>query len=307
MRIAVIGRTHWLLDAAEALAAAGAEIALVATASAPPEYRAGADDFVALADRLGAPFYRDLNLNGAEGLRLLRGADAQLAVSINWPSLIDQAAISAFPRGILNAHAGDLPRYRGNACPNWAILNAEPHVGCCIHAMDPHGVDAGPVYVRRRMPLSDQTYIADIYDWLDSQIPQMFVAAVAGAENSAYLPEAQTGRPLRTHPRRPEDGLIDWTVSADAVSRLIRASSRPFAGAFAYVDGGARVTVWRASPAVLDYDLVAVPGQICGRGPSGGVMVACGEGALEIEEAELEGGGALFAANTRRLTTVRRV
>lgn len=305
LRIAILGRTHWLIEAAERLCGAGHEITLVATAPAEATYRAAPEDFRAIAARAGAAFLDGADINAASTLAVLREARADIAVSVNWPQLIRADACAAFPLGILNAHAGDLPRYRGNACPNWAILNGETHLGLCVHAMDPDAVDAGPIFARDRLALTDETYITDVYAWLDDAVPALFVEAVNHAADTTFTPEDQAlspVRPLRSHPRRPEDGLIDWSASAEAICRLVRASSRPFAGAFTRLEAARRVTVWRARPAQLDYDLLAVPGQILGRGPGGGVLVACGVGAIEIEEAQLDDGSALPAANRYRFT-----
>lgn len=307
MRLAVIGRTPWLLDAARRLRAVGHNIVLVATAPAAPEYAVGEKDFETFARDCGAPFWSGRNLNAPEVVAEMAGVGATVAVSVNWPSLIRSDAVAAFPKGILNAHAGDLPRYRGNACPNWAILNGEAHVGACIHAMDPYAVDAGPIYVRRHLPLTEETYIADVYCWLDESVPAMFEGAIELVSDPGFTPEDQAlspVRPLRSHPRRPEDGRIDWSEPADRIARLVRASSRPFAGAFTWLEGEVHLTVWRARAVVLDHDLAAVPGQIMGRGPEGGVLVACGRDALEIEEADREDGAALPAANRFRLTSV---
>ena len=62
------------------------------------------------------------NVNGSEFVDAVKKARADIAVSINWPTLIRGKALAAFSYGILNAHTGDLPRYRGNACANWAII-----------------------------------------------------------------------------------------------------------------------------------------------------------------------------------------
>src|SRR5947208_2681477 len=121
MRVAVLGRTHFLLDVARRLHSRNHEIVLVATAPASPEYSARERDFEELAVDNGAPFHFSPDIN-SEGFRVaLIEARPAVAVSINWPTLIGAKTCAAVPLGILNGHAGDLPRYRGNACPNWAI------------------------------------------------------------------------------------------------------------------------------------------------------------------------------------------
>ena len=265
----MLGRTHWLLDSARRLHAAGHEVALVATAAAAPEYRATAEDFRAFAEDVGADFALDET----------PPTDAELAVSVNWPRLLTREQIASFPRGVVNAHAGDLPRYRGNAAPNWAIINGEDHVGLTLHFMD-EALDSGPVLAKRRMPLGARTTIGDVYAWLDHTIPDMFVEVVAGLEARTLDPTPQDeSRALRVPPRRPEDSELDWTRPAVELDRLVRASSQPFAGAFGTLDGR-RVTVWRARVESGSGE----PGDVVRRADD--VAVATGDGLLVLEEFE---------------------
>ncbi len=300
----MLGRTHWLLDAGKALADAGHEIVLVATAAAAPEYFADAHDFEVAAASWSATFANGIDINSDAGIELLESCAADVAVSVNWPSLIKAGAIAACGRGIMNGHLGDLPKYRGNACPNWAIINGEDRIGLAIHFMDADEVDAGPVLYRRYMDIDESTYIMDVYEWLDSVNAATWCAAVDNLLDPQFDPQPQDVdgiRALRCHPRRPSDGLIDWEMSATDICRLVRASSRPFDGAFSYIEGKKKITIWRASPVELTYDILAVPGQVMSS-PQGGAMVSCGEGVLRLEEVEVAGDEALPASNRIRLT-----
>lgn len=309
MRVAVLGRTHWLFDSAEQIADRGHAIALVATAAAAPEYRVREADFAALASRHNAPFYDAPDVNDAGFIEALAASRAEVAISVNWPTLIRRSACATPRFGFLNAHAGDLPRYRGNACPNWAILHGEHHVGLCVHAMDPDALDAGPIYARDRFKLAPDIYIGDIYAWMDDAVPRLFAHAIENLLSPGFVPEEQSAsglEPLRSYPRRPEDGLIDWHTDAASVLRLVRASSHPFAGAFTYFEGQDRTVIWRACLAELDHEVLAVPGQILGRSAHGRPLVACQNGVIEIEESETASGRPLPSANRYRLTAPKR-
>ncbi len=302
MRIAILGRTHWLLSTARKLQTMGHDIVVVVTAPARPEYPAQEKDYAAFAESSGCPYYLSPDVNGSEFIRTLKELDVDLVVSINWPSLVRSKACSVPRHGILNSHGGDLPRYRGNACASWAILRGESKVGLCIHAMDPNEVDAGPIFARHYCAIGEDTYIGDILEWFDRAVPEAFVEAIGNLERTGFVPEDQTRsgvRPLRCHPRRPEDGAIDWTQSAIQVARLVRASSRPYDGAFASLEGEGRVTVWRARVVDPGMDFLAVPGQIMGRGERG-PLVSCGTGVLEIEESEAKDGSSLPSSNRHR-------
>lgn len=291
MRIALLGRTRWLVDAGEALRSAGHDIVVVATARDEPFYRCGPEDFAALAARSGADFLGVVSLADPAVRDRLASARADLAVSINWPVVVGADVIELFPRGVVNAHCGDLPRYRGNACPNWAILNGEERIGLCAHMMEAGALDAGPVLLRDYLPVADDTYIGDVYAWLDRRIPTIITDAISGLARGELTPAPQPADPslaLRCYPRRPEDGRIDWRQSVAAIHRLVRASSRPFAGAFATLEDGRRLTIWRARPFAHETPFCAVPGQVMLRA-QGDPVIACGSGALRLEEVEVEG------------------
>ncbi len=280
-----------MLDAARQLTEAGVPIGLVATARDESFYNCPAAAFETFAHEIGAPYLFAPKLNNDNGTRLLRDAGCDIAISVNWPTLIGANAIAAFPKGILNAHAGDLPRYRGNACPNWAILNGEPHVGLCIHLMEPGQVDSGPVVRRDRLAIDDATYITDVYAWLDQHVPTLLAEAAQLLLAGAGEPEPQPTGPslaLRCYPRRPEDARLDWRQSAAHLHKLVRASSTPFVGAFCLNESGRRVTVWRAEVFAHPGPFSAVPGQIMFI-DDGAPVVACGEGCLKLTSVEVAG------------------
>jgi UDP-4-amino-4-deoxy-L-arabinose formyltransferase/UDP-glucuronic acid dehydrogenase (UDP-4-keto-hexauronic acid decarboxylating) len=296
-----------LLDAAERLAGARHQIVLVATSRPAEFYDAGIGEFKELARRHGAPFFGDGDIASLDRVAAIEASRADLAVSVNWPRILQEPDIRRFRLGILNAHAGDLPRYRGNACPNWAILNGEPHVGLCVHFMEPGAVDTGPVLVRDKIALAEDTYIGDVYRWLSSAIPELFERAVSGLADGSLVPQPQPNDPaaaLRCYPRRPEDARIEWTWDALRVMRLVRASSRPFAGAYSTHESGVKVTVWRAETSQDPVPFCAVPGQILMLA-AGDPVIACGAGAIRLTEFEVEGAIGTDAARAFFVSSLR--
>ena len=286
MKVAVLGRTHLLLEAAELVRQRGHQIVLVGTCRSEPNYRAHPADFARFAAMADAPYFESHQFTEAV-INLIRTSGAEIAISTNWLSMIPQSVIDLFPRGILNGHTGDLPRYRGNACPNWAILAGESHIGTCVHLMTAN-LDAGDVILRNRLSLTDDTYIGDVYDWLDRCAPMMLADAVDGLATDRLRPEPQVGDILRVYPRRAEDGHIIWSQPAASIHRLIRASSRPFAGAFTTLEADTRFTIWRAKPLQPPTAFMAVPGQVLFAADEDPV-IATGQGALRLQEIEMPG------------------
>jgi UDP-4-amino-4-deoxy-L-arabinose formyltransferase/UDP-glucuronic acid dehydrogenase (UDP-4-keto-hexauronic acid decarboxylating) len=282
-----------LLDTAELLLQAGHRITLVATCRSSERHSAKEADFARLARTVGAEFLQGQDLNRPEIVDRLSAAGAEVGVSVDWVNLIGPAACAAFPYGILNAHGGDLPRYRGNSPVAWAILNGESVIGLTIHQMDPYQVDAGPVALKEHFPLSDRTRIREVFDFIEAAVPRMYREAVDRLAQGTLALSPQPSDPdqvLRCYPRLASDGLIDWTKSAVYLCRLVRATSEPFEGAFTHLRGD-RVTVWRARARGWATPSLAVPGQVVSRDTvSGEVAVATGEGVLVLGEIELSGG-----------------
>jgi UDP-4-amino-4-deoxy-L-arabinose formyltransferase/UDP-glucuronic acid dehydrogenase (UDP-4-keto-hexauronic acid decarboxylating) len=263
MKVAIIGRTEILYDTAVQLRAAGHEIVCILTAKEAPEYLRGAEDFRALAESWGVPFASSARIR--EQHDFLARARADVAVSINYLGVIPQEITALYPLGILNAHGGDLPRYRGNACQAWAIINGEDRIGLCIHRMIGDELDSGDILARAYLPIDINSTIGQAMDWIGRATPGLFIEALAQLQRDpGFVMERQPQDPalaLRCYPRRPEDGRIDWCRPAIDVLRLINASGKPYAGAFCDFEGQ-KLTIWRAALVEDGEVFCAVPGQI---------------------------------------------
>ncbi len=289
LRIAIVGRTEVLYDAALALKHEGHVIACVLTAKEAPEYSRTVEDFKLLAETWGVPFAQGVPID--RHAEFLLAARADIAVSMNYTGVIAQSVIDLFPLGVLNAHGGDLPRYRGNACQAWAILNGEARIGLCIHRMIGGEIDSGDIVARAYLPIDHTTKVTAAWEWMTRSVPELMVEAVARlAEDPQYVLERQSKNPddaLRCYPRRPEDGRIEWNRSALELLRLINASNRPYAGAFCDYEGQ-KLIVWDAALVEDGEVFCAVPGQVTSI-ETGSIEVACGAGKLRILEVQLEG------------------
>lgn len=302
MKIAIIGRTELLYDTALGLCDAGHQVTCILTAKEAPEYTRTAADFKELAEQWGIPFAQGPRI--FEHINFLRASAADIAVSINYTGVVPQEVIDIFPLGILNAHGGDLPRYRGNACQAWAILNGERRIGLCIHRMIGGELDSGDIIVRDYLPINENTKVTEVWHWMMRATPQLMLKAVAHVlANPDYVLERQSRDAkdaLRCYPRRPEDGKIDWGRSALEVLRLINASNKPYAGAFCEFEGE-RMIVWDAELLEDGEIFCAVQGQVTAIAP-GHVDVACGSGKIRIKQIEM-GGKLMLPSN--RISSIR--
>lgn len=285
MKLAVLGRTAWLYDAVTQLRERGHEIVAVATAPAAPEYRVTERDFESLAAELGCPF--SLGTDAMASASATAPADA--VISVNWLTRVPPQFLDRFEHGVLNGHPGALPRFRGNAAPNWAIIAGDPEIVATVHRMDP-GLDSGPILAQRSLRVSDTTYIGDVYAFLDDAFPSLFAEVVEGLEAGTLKARPQDpSHALRAYPRLPRDGELDWNHSADELARVVRASAEPFAGAYSWLDTE-RVTIWRAHHEPLQEPSLGTPGQVAEvRRQTGEVAVLTGKGLLVLEEVERNG------------------
>ena len=289
MKIAIIGRTEILYDTAIYLKEAGHDICCIITAKEAPEYTRTVEDFRRMAKLFNIPFASGPKI--IKDIDLLRDSDAEIGVSINYTGLIPQSVIDIFPLGLLNSHGGDLPRYRGNACQAWAILNAEKQIGLCIHKMIGDELDSGDIIERDYLKIDHNSKITQVLEWTHKRIPALMLSAVNKLSNdSSYFLEKQSRElkdALRCYPRTPDDGRIDWDKPAVDILRLINASNKPYSGAYCEFESE-KLIIWDAVLIEDGENFLAVPGQVTSI-MKGSIIVACGVGKLGLCSVEFDG------------------
>jgi methionyl-tRNA formyltransferase len=303
VKIGFIGRSELCMRTIDQAIKKGHECAFIITAKEAPEYQVGSNDFKSLAAQIECPFLHKPNVSAKNVLTLCDGELPVLVISVNYTGVISEEIVSLFSMGILNAHGGDLPRYRGNACQAWALINGEEEIGLCIHKMIGGELDSGDIIEREYFPTDINTKIGKVWAWMNDRIPNMFLSAVEKLEKeSSYVLEIQSKDPkdaLRCYPRRPEDGRIDWTKSAEDILRLINASGPPYSGAFTFLEE-AKVVIVDAQLVVDGEVFCAIPGQITHINHGGyRCIVSTGAGKLGIQDYLMEGSGILTSVRAR--------
>lgn len=289
MKVAIIGRTEILYETVELLLKHGYEIPLIITSKEAPEYTKTSKDFERLANKIGTKYIYTNKLD--EYKEEIKKTNCEIAVSLNYSSIISQSVIELFPLGVLNAHGGNLPRYRGNACQAWAILNGEDKIGLCIHSMIGGEVDSGNIIDREYLDIDINTKITKCWDWMSQRIPDMFLNSVKKLQkDSSYVLEIQSKDAkdaLRCYPRIPEDGRIDWNKSNIEILRLINASNKPYGGAYCFYEDK-KLIIWDAELSEDDENYLSVVGQVANIEKDGSIVVISGNGKLKIKEIEYD-------------------
>ena len=283
-----IGRSKLLYDSIIYLKNNGYIFKAIITDKAYGEYDIKEDDFEKLAEDISARFYLTNNLSLHNIKQLIINENIDLAISANWKYIFESSFLDLFRNGILNLHLGNLPNYKGNATVNWAIINGETYIYASILKMT-IDLDAGDIISKAKIEITENTYIGDILDKVKELAPILFEEAITKIrENPNYFLEAGIKRGLRCYPRLPEYSQINWMDSGENIHRLIRASSRPYSGAFTFLDNK-KIIIWRANIVRPENSFLAVPGHIVEIDKeSGSIFVACKDVFLEVTEIEVE-------------------
>jgi methionyl-tRNA formyltransferase len=296
MRVAILGRHQILYSTAETLLRDGRHsLACVITAPAPEEYLKREGDFEHLAKNANVPFLLKKKLD-ADAVEMLMRSEADVCLSVNWVSVIGGDVTGIFKHGILNAHFGDLPRYRGNAVANWALLNREKSIHLTVHFMDGGELDSGDILAQLEMPLDEQVTILDINLFAERNTPGLFLRALADLESGRALPKSQKAREaeaFRCYPRLPMDGKIDWNRSAVDLHALIRSLTKPYSGAYTFhrwKGSLRRLYIWESRVVSAHTGDLGVPGHVIKNDPeTGESWVYCGEGILAVKSCSYDG------------------
>lgn len=201
----------------------------------------------------------------------------------------------------INVHYGPLPRYRGRANVNWAILNHESEAAITIHRVEA-GLDSGNILFQRLIPIGQDATVTELYLELN-RIQRFELAGAVARRLAGYAGEAQQGPASYCCSRVPEDGEIEWTAPVRDVYALIRALAPPYPGAYTYFRLQ-RITVLKAVPVLNALEYVGrVPGRVCAiNAEPGTVDVLTGDGILRIYEVENANGARMQAAQLIRST-----
>lgn len=226
--------------------------------------------------------------NAPECLARVRACAPEFLFSFYYRRMLGAALLAAAPRGALNMHGSLLPRYRGRAPVNWAVVRGERETGASLHYMA-EKPDAGPVVGRERVPILPDDNAREVFDkvtvaaelLLDRLLPEL-VAGRAAREPQALAAGSYFGA------RRPEDGLIDWRRPAAEIHNLVRGVAPPYPGAFSHL-GGRTLTVLRSLPGAR---LAPAPSTPLLALDARGVYARCGDGvALRLLECRLDDTG----------------
>jgi methionyl-tRNA formyltransferase len=297
LRLIFMGTPDFSVPTLLELVAHGHEIAAVYTRAPKPGGRGmklQATPVEVEARRLGIPVLTPKTLKTSEALEEFRSHEADAAVVVAYGMILPQAILDAPKLGCYNLHASLLPRWRGAAPINRAIMADDAESGVMVMKMDV-GLDTGDVAMAERLAITDAMTASDLHDALAPLGADLMVRAMAALERGALQLTKQSEQGVTYAAKIDKaEARIDWNKPARAVLRHVHGLS-PFPGAWSEIAGGgdaARVKILRCEP-------------VKGAGTPGSVLddqltIACGEGAIRIIELQRAGKAPMKAADFLR-------
>ena len=293
LRIVFMGTPDFSVPTLSALAAAGHEIVAAYSQPPRPAGRRGLEltpsPVQREAERLGIPVRTPLSLKGEAEQQAFRALDADVAVVVAYGLLLPRAILEGTRLGCYNGHASLLPRWRGAAPIQRAIMAGDAETGMMVMKMD-EGLDTGPVALAEPVAIGENMTAGELHDRLMQVGARLMVEAMAKLEAGtlALTPQPEEGAVYARKIDKAET-RIDWTAPAAQVHDRIRGLS-PFPGAWCEFDAGGRAERLK----------LLRSRRVDGSGPPGVLLdqaftVACGEGAVQLVEVQRAGGKAVAA------------
>ena len=297
MKIVFFGSAHFAVVALEALIKSGHELVCVVT---QPDKKKGRHLHVAETDVKSTAVAAKLktfqpeNIKAKESVDFLKSLDADLFVIVAYGQIFSQELLDIPKIMPINIHASLLPRYRGAAPINWAIINAEKKAGVSIMYVSLK-MDSGPVILQKEIKIEENDTAVSLEEKLRNLGAELLMDALKliGSRNYCLL-EQDEEQVILAPKLKKEDGLIDWDEPAIDIHNQVR-GVLPWPGAFTCYRGK-MLKVFQSDVLPIFPNHRPVPGEVV-RADKYGIVVACGRGFLNLKELQLEAGKRMSAQN----------
>ncbi len=298
MKLIFMGTPDFAVPSLETVVDAGYEIAAVYTQPDKPKGRGlemTPPPVKKRALELGLTVRQPVSLKGEDVQREIAELQADCIVVVAYGKLLPKAVLECVPYGCVNVHSSLLPKYRGAAPINWAVINGEKYSGVTTMKLD-EGMDTGDILLQRETEIQPEENAGELHDRLSVMGAELLLETLAGLRENSITPTKQDDSKSSHAPMLDKTlCAVDWSMTAQQVHDKIRGLT-PWPVAVCMV-GGKRVKLHRARVWDMELGRQYECGEVVMTEP---LVVACGEGAVEIVEMQGEGGKRMSAADYLR-------
>lgn len=285
MKIIFMGTPDFAAASLERLIASEHEILGVVTQPDKPKGRKGEltpPPVKTIAVENGLKVYQPVKVREAEFVNIIRDYNPDVIVVIAFGQIIPENILSIPKYGCVNIHGSLLPKYRGAAPIQWAVLDGEKESGVTSMLMD-KGIDTGDMLIKKAIKLAEDETSGSLFDKLMALGAETLLETLEGLEKGRITPEKQGESPTDyAKMLTKEMGLIDFTRKAFELDCFVRGMN-PWPSAYTTLDGKT-LKIWRAKP-VAESGKAGSVLKLCKES----FVIGCGENALEVFEVQLEG------------------
>lgn len=256
--------------------------------------RSGNSDYLERCTKLGIPLHKTMHINDDDSYIWLSALELDILIVLGWSQILSPRLLNVAKIGTIGAHASLLPSLRGSAPINWAIIKGLNQTGNSLIELVEQ-VDEGKIIEQTTFSVEPFDTCRSLYRKVAESNAEMLLRALPKISRLGSLPGILQHKVNESHlPRRkPADGLINWNSSAQEIYNLVRAVTRPYPGAFTYLNNQ-KVMVWSATLLPIRNIRPCKPGQIIGpvfsdKCDASGLLVQCGKSSvLVINELETD-------------------
>ncbi|MBU2271588.1 MAG: methionyl-tRNA formyltransferase [Alphaproteobacteria bacterium] len=283
MRLAFMGTPDFAVPSLAELIASGHEI--VAVYSQPPKPRGRGQKLTpspvhAFAETMGLPVFTPESMKSAEAIDIFRSLDVDAACVVAYGQILKREVLEAPRLGCFNLHGSLLPRWRGAAPIQRAIMAGDRQTGVQIMRMS-EGLDEGPILLSEVLDIRPDDTAASLSDRMSHTGASLWPRALAAIERGGVEGTPQVGEPTYARKITPAEARIEWTRPAREIDCHIRGLS-PFPGAWFEAPGPEGPVRIKALMSRVSGPGEGGPGEVLDGGRDGGLRVACGEGVVRL-------------------------
>ncbi len=269
----------------EALIRNGYDIAAIYTHKDDVNENRWFDSVAEFAAARNIPVYAPDDINHPMWVQRIQSQQPDILFSFYYRKMISNDILSIPRSGCFNLHGSLLPKYRGRCPLNWAIINGEKETGVTLHAMTPKP-DDGDIVMQQKVAISMDDTAKTLMNKMCSASTEM-LDAILPQIKKGDIPKKPQDKSKATYfgGRKPADGEIDWSLSAENVRNLVRAVTSPYPGAFSHI-GDNKYFFWEVRVVPEDKNAFP-PGSIISTSP---LRIQCGRDLVEVAFGQVEGG-----------------